>query len=93
MTVEDAASFAARVPALTQSRIRLLGEADPALRDAIAAHIEVALFTGPVVASGRVELLPFLREQAISATNHRYGNPLPHPLDLTGGKGWSRGQA
>ena len=93
VTVEDAASFAARVPALTQSRIRLLGEADPALRDAIAAHIEVALFTGPVVASGRVELLPFLREQAISATNHRYGNPLPHPLDLTGGKGWSRGQA
>jgi RHH-type proline utilization regulon transcriptional repressor/proline dehydrogenase/delta 1-pyrroline-5-carboxylate dehydrogenase len=24
-----------------------------------------------------VELLPFLREQAISITAHRFGNPLP----------------
>ena len=93
VTVEDATSFASRVPALVQARIRLLGETDRALRESIAAHIETALFTGTVVASGRVELLPFLREQAISATDHRYGNPLPHPLDLTGGRGWSRGPA
>ncbi|WP_245851296.1 bifunctional proline dehydrogenase/L-glutamate gamma-semialdehyde dehydrogenase [Brachybacterium vulturis] len=91
--VEDAAEFAGRVPALEQSRIRLLGESDPALRAAIADRIEVALFTGEVVVDGRVELLPFLHEQAISATNHRYGNPLPHTLDLTGGQGWARGRA
>src|SRR5699024_11069708 len=84
---------AARVPSLAPSRTRLLGECDPALRRAIADRIEVALFTGEVVADGRVELLPFLHEQAISATNHRYGNPLPHPLDLTGGQGWARGRA
>ena len=93
VAVEDADAFAARVPSLAQSRIRLLGECDPALRRAIADRIEVALFTGEVVADGRVELLPFLHEQAISATNHRYGNPLPHPLDLTGGQGWARGRA
>lgn len=63
------------------------------LREAQAQRVEVVLFTGPVVASGRVELLTFLREQAISATNHRYGNPLPHALDLTGGQGWERGPA
>ncbi|MGO2559088.1 proline dehydrogenase family protein [Brachybacterium sp.] len=93
VSVEDAAAFAARVPALQQSRIRLLGESDPALRTALTDRIEIALFTGEVVVDGRVELLPFLHEQAISATNHRFGNPLPHSLDLTGGQGWARGRA
>ena len=91
--VEDAAAFARRIADLEQSRVRLLGEADDALRAAIAERIEVALFTGEVVVDGRVELLPFLHEQAISATDHRYGNPLPHRLDLTGGRGWARGRA
>ncbi|WP_245822978.1 bifunctional proline dehydrogenase/L-glutamate gamma-semialdehyde dehydrogenase [Brachybacterium avium] len=90
--VQDATAFAARIPDLEQSRIRLLGQSDPALRAAIADRIEVALFTGEVVVDGRVELLPFVHEQAISATNHRYGNPLPEELDLTGGQGWARGR-
>jgi RHH-type proline utilization regulon transcriptional repressor/proline dehydrogenase/delta 1-pyrroline-5-carboxylate dehydrogenase len=90
--VEDAATFAARIRTLAQSRVRLIGDADQALLRAIADRVEVALFTGPVVASGRVELLSFLREQAISATDHRYGTPLPHTLDLTGGVGYRRGQ-
>ncbi|MFC7458124.1 bifunctional proline dehydrogenase/L-glutamate gamma-semialdehyde dehydrogenase [Brachybacterium sp. GCM10030267] len=90
--LEDS-GFAERIPAVPQPRIRLIGHADEALRTAMAAHTEIALFTGAVVASGRVELLSFLREQAISATDHRYGNPLPHRLDLTGGAGWSRGPA
>ncbi|WP_114854857.1 bifunctional proline dehydrogenase/L-glutamate gamma-semialdehyde dehydrogenase [Brachybacterium sp. YJGR34] len=92
VTTQDAEAFAASVGGLRQARIRLLGTADAALRAALAEHIEVALFTGAVVASGRVELLPFLHEQAISATNHRYGTPLPHALDLTGGTGWVRGR-
>lgn len=91
--VEDADAFADRLPVLTCSRIRLLGEPDPTLLAAHAQRIEIALFTGPVLASGRVELLTFLHEQAISATNHRYGNLLPHTLDLTGGRGWERGPA
>ncbi len=91
--LEPAEAFAGRVGELSVSRLRLLGQADPALRAAIARRIDVALFTGAVVASGRVELLPFVHEQAISATSHRYGNPLPHPLDLTGGRGWFRGRA
>ena len=88
---EDAATFAARLGRLAQRRVRVIGEVDDALRDAHAQRVEVALYTGPVLASGRAELLTFLQEQAISATNHRYGNPLPHPLDLTGGKGWATG--
>ncbi|WP_193106877.1 bifunctional proline dehydrogenase/L-glutamate gamma-semialdehyde dehydrogenase [Brachybacterium sp. FME24] len=91
MQVEDAEAFALRIPRVEQRRIRLIGEADDHLRTAIADRIDVALFTGTVVASGRAELLTFLHEQAISATDHRYGNPLPHRLDLTGAGGWTRG--
>jgi RHH-type proline utilization regulon transcriptional repressor/proline dehydrogenase/delta 1-pyrroline-5-carboxylate dehydrogenase len=90
---EDAATFAARFGRLPQRRVRVLGEVDEALCEAHAARVEVALFTGEVLVSGRVELLTFLHEQAISATDHRYGNPLPHPMDLTGGRGWARGPA
>ena len=36
---------------------------------------DVAVWSHPVTPSGRVELLPFLHEQAISITNHRFGNP------------------
>ncbi|MBM7500848.1 RHH-type proline utilization regulon transcriptional repressor/proline dehydrogenase/delta 1-pyrroline-5-carboxylate dehydrogenase [Brachybacterium muris] len=89
--VEDDASFAARIPGLDQARVRVIGTVDPALRKAIADRPEVALFDGTVVASGRVELLAFLHEQAISATDHRYGNLLPYQQDLTGGRGWERG--
>jgi len=92
ITTESAEDFAARLGALDTPRVRLLGEADEALRAAHSRRVELALFTGEVVADGRVEMLPFLHEQAISATNHRYGNPLPHELDLTGGKGWIRGR-
>ena len=90
--VEDAGAFAARLGTIPQHRVRVIGEVHDALREAHAARVEVALFTAPVLASGRAELLAFLREQAISATDHRYGNPLPHPLDLTGGRGWERGE-
>jgi RHH-type proline utilization regulon transcriptional repressor/proline dehydrogenase/delta 1-pyrroline-5-carboxylate dehydrogenase len=31
----------------------------------------------PVLAHGRLELLPFFREQSLSATAHRYGNVMP----------------
>jgi RHH-type proline utilization regulon transcriptional repressor/proline dehydrogenase/delta 1-pyrroline-5-carboxylate dehydrogenase len=90
--VEDAAAFAARVPEFTRTRVRLIGAPDRALLEAIAQRVEVALFRGPVTASGRIELLSFLHEQAISATDHRYGNIIPERLDLTGGRGYERGR-
>src|SRR5699024_459737 len=89
--VEDARTFAARIDTLEHSRIRLLGSADAQLREAIAARLGGALDDAPVASSGRLDLLPSLREPALSATDHRYGNPLPEQLDLTGGLGWERG--
>ena len=35
----------------------------------------MAIYSSPVTTEGRIELLPFLREQAISITAHRFGNP------------------
>ena len=55
-------------------RIRLIGT-DPGLRDALAGNARVAVYDGPVTTEGRIELLPFVREQAVSITAHRFGNP------------------
>lgn len=64
-------------------RVRLLGQrgVDPEARWSEASRVtggspDVALYTGGVTASPHVELLPFLREQAVSVTKHRFGTPL-----------------
>ncbi|TAM70658.1 MAG: aldehyde dehydrogenase family protein [Microbacteriaceae bacterium] len=56
-------------------RIRLIGGNPVALAGALGGTPDVAVYAGAVTPSGRVELLPFVREQAISITNHRFGNP------------------
>lgn len=58
-------------------RIRLLGGDPVALAAALEGDPDVAIYAGPATTSGRIELLPFLREQAISITAHRFGNPDP----------------
>ena len=42
---------------------------------------DVALYTGPVTTCPHTELLPFLHEQAVAVTTHRFGTP----LDLAAG--------
>ncbi|MDI2022081.1 hypothetical protein PJL18_02610 [Paenarthrobacter nicotinovorans] len=36
---------------------------------------DVAVYHGAVTQAGRIEMLPFLREQAVSITAHRFGTP------------------
>ncbi|WP_173922647.1 bifunctional proline dehydrogenase/L-glutamate gamma-semialdehyde dehydrogenase [Agromyces sp. Marseille-P2726] len=63
---------------ITTPRVRLVGggaAAASALATALGGSPDVAVWSHPVTPSGRVELLPFLHEQAISITNHRFGNP------------------
>lgn len=43
----------------------------------IAHEQRLRMVTRPVLALGRFEMLPFLREQSLSATAHRYGNLVP----------------
>ncbi|MGQ4534581.1 bifunctional proline dehydrogenase/L-glutamate gamma-semialdehyde dehydrogenase [Dermabacteraceae bacterium P13115] len=77
--VEDAEAFAAALNREAGSlRVRLMGGPELPLDELVAKRPEIALFAQPVTVSGRIEMLPFLREQAVSCTVHRYGNALPH---------------
>ncbi len=82
MVVENSAAWTARVKRFTDKtgpesgvRIRLIGA--PILETATAADgkPDIALHANDVVAAGRVELLTFLQEQAVSITAHRFGTP------------------
>ncbi len=74
---ETDAEWLARVAkgALTTGRVRLVGADRASLTAALHGAPDVAVWSHPVTPSGRIELLPFLREQAVSITNHRFGNP------------------
>jgi RHH-type proline utilization regulon transcriptional repressor/proline dehydrogenase/delta 1-pyrroline-5-carboxylate dehydrogenase len=75
VVVENDAAWLARVPSLRLSRIRLIGGDHSALAAAIGGRPDVAIYAGAVTPAGRIELLPFLREQAVSITAHRFGTP------------------
>ncbi len=78
---EDDATFAARVATgRVHGRIRVVGAA-PGLREAARTRVgDVTVLDGPVLASGRRELLCVVREQAISRTTHRFGH-VAEPAD------------
>ncbi len=81
VTVESDAGWlasASRLAAagkLSGARIRLIGGDATALAEATGGRPDVAVYAHPVTEAGRVELLPFLHEQAISITAHRFGTP------------------
>jgi RHH-type proline utilization regulon transcriptional repressor/proline dehydrogenase/delta 1-pyrroline-5-carboxylate dehydrogenase len=58
-------------------RIRMIGGDPVALATALGGSADVAVYAGEVTRAARVELLPFLREQAVSITNHRFGSVSP----------------
>jgi RHH-type transcriptional regulator, proline utilization regulon repressor / proline dehydrogenase / delta 1-pyrroline-5-carboxylate dehydrogenase len=60
---------------LSGARIRLIGGDAAALAHATGGRPDLAVYAHPVTEAGRVELLPFLHEQAVSITAHRFGTP------------------
>jgi RHH-type proline utilization regulon transcriptional repressor/proline dehydrogenase/delta 1-pyrroline-5-carboxylate dehydrogenase len=80
--VEDTQAWAARLAAGRPARVRVLGADGDALTRATGGAPEIAVYDGPVTEAGRIELLPFVHEQAISITAHRFGthNPLTDGL-------------
>lgn len=60
-------------------RIRLIEGRHGGMAAELARRIDgdpaVAIYAQPVTASGRLEQLPFLREQSVSITAHRFGTP------------------
>lgn len=85
----DRARQLAQIPPAAEgggdARIRLVADwaqdregaraAGTALHAALGGTPDVAVYAGPVVSAGEVELLPFLHEQAVSVTAHRFGTP------------------
>ncbi|WGD37661.1 bifunctional proline dehydrogenase/L-glutamate gamma-semialdehyde dehydrogenase [Lysinibacter sp. HNR] len=61
------------VPGL--DRVRLVGGRREEAARSLAQQPGVRLSAQPVTNSGRLEMLPFLREQSISITAHRFGIP------------------
>ena len=56
--------------------------ATAAAKGLIAAGYKIAVYDGEVTAAARIELLPFVHEQSISITAHRYGNLDPWSSDV-----------
>jgi RHH-type proline utilization regulon transcriptional repressor/proline dehydrogenase/delta 1-pyrroline-5-carboxylate dehydrogenase len=80
--VESEQAFVARVATSVPERVRLLGGKAAALAAAFDGAPEVAIYGDEVTESGRVEMLPFVKEQAVSLTAHRFGAPDPRMLEL-----------
>jgi RHH-type transcriptional regulator, proline utilization regulon repressor / proline dehydrogenase / delta 1-pyrroline-5-carboxylate dehydrogenase len=74
--VESEAELIARLGLGGFERLRVLVPIAPPVR--AAAHAAgLAVLDAPVVATGRVELRGYLREQAISRVVHRHGSVMP----------------
>ena len=62
-------------PTTDHRRVRLVGSPASSLAEPTGGRVDLAIYAHPVTEAGRVELLPFLKEQAISITAHRFGTP------------------
>ncbi|TQK20811.1 L-proline dehydrogenase [Microbacterium sp. SLBN-154] len=86
--VESDEEFEARMVEARQARVRLVGPPSSvravhaALADALSGDPDVAVYAGEVTTAGRIELLPFLREQSVTITAHRFGNPDPWSAEV-----------
>ncbi|MFD5226276.1 bifunctional proline dehydrogenase/L-glutamate gamma-semialdehyde dehydrogenase [Microbacterium sp. NPDC058342] len=84
VVTEDAGTWAAHARRLSDAggRVRLIGATASETAAAVEGSPSLALYANPVVAAGRVEMLTFLREQAVSVTAHRFGTPHRYEIPL-----------
>ncbi|MGH2843683.1 MAG: 1-pyrroline-5-carboxylate dehydrogenase, partial [Solirubrobacteraceae bacterium] len=74
--IESQEEWLAGLAGRPAGRIRLLGASASQALHAAGGRPDLAIYDHPVTESGRIELLPFLHEQAISVTAHRFGTPV-----------------
>jgi RHH-type proline utilization regulon transcriptional repressor/proline dehydrogenase/delta 1-pyrroline-5-carboxylate dehydrogenase len=75
LRIDDSHTWHATAAGLRDARIRLVGGRAEHLLSALGGRPDIAVYDAEVTEAGRVELLPFLREQAVSITAHRFGTP------------------
>ena len=73
--VEDRSTWRTELARGHATRVRLLGGQRLAFAEDSDGRPDIALYEQPVVEAGRVELLTFVREQAVAVTAHRFGTP------------------
>jgi RHH-type proline utilization regulon transcriptional repressor/proline dehydrogenase/delta 1-pyrroline-5-carboxylate dehydrogenase len=81
-TEETELQFVERVRTNPPERIRLLGGNTSVMYVHFDGNPAVAIWGDEVTVAGRIEMLPFLHEQAVSVTGHRFGAPDPRFLEL-----------
>ncbi|MEV8182690.1 bifunctional proline dehydrogenase/L-glutamate gamma-semialdehyde dehydrogenase [Specibacter sp. NPDC078692] len=75
VTAEKDAEWLAHARRFGAGRIRLISGDALAVYEATGGRPDLAIYHGEVTEAGRVEMLPFLHEQAVSITAHRFGTP------------------
>jgi RHH-type proline utilization regulon transcriptional repressor/proline dehydrogenase/delta 1-pyrroline-5-carboxylate dehydrogenase len=75
VTVENDADWLAHARRFGAGRIRLIGGDAAAVYQATGGRPDLAIYHNEVTEAGRIEMLPFMHEQAVSITAHRFGTP------------------
>jgi len=79
--IEDQQAFEASL-ASRPRRVRLIGKTIDIQPESALANPDVAIYSDPATEAGRIELLPYFKEQAVSVTAHRFGNPVKFVKEL-----------
>ena len=79
--IEDHQSFAARTVA-SPTRVRWIGGDQLRASTDLFGNCDVAVYDHSPTESGRIELLPFFKEQAVTVTGHRFGTPVKFVQEL-----------
>ncbi|MFX5550660.1 hypothetical protein ABTD75_18730, partial [Acinetobacter baumannii] len=66
--VEESVAWRNTLRDKAPGRVRLLGGSREQFGRDSCGNVGIALYAGPVVEAGRIELLTFLHEQAVAAT-------------------------
>jgi RHH-type proline utilization regulon transcriptional repressor/proline dehydrogenase/delta 1-pyrroline-5-carboxylate dehydrogenase len=81
LVIEDSITCANRLPNARPpvTRVRCVGSVEPLLGP-VAETVGAAVLSRPVLLTGRVELLAYMREQSVTTRYHRFGNLAPERL-------------
>ncbi len=82
VAIEDQDTFERRLAA-SPRRVRLVGGEPIVDADSAFSNCDVAVYSHELTESGRIELLPFFKEQSVTVTGHRFGTPVQFVAELS----------
>ena len=82
VAIEDQDTFERRLAA-SPRRVRLVGGAPEIDAESAFSNCDVAVYSHELTESGRIELLPYFKEQSVTVTGHRFGTPVQFVAELS----------